>query len=154
MQFDCSGVHVVNEDRYFLFYFENVRFEIIVASKWWCPVWGHFERVHWSVSYAGRIFRIKNSLFRWRMVCSLMSWQCRTRSSLLVGQKDIPFSSRLDCVAVNFMLDRLDTVYLLVCFLKYMEGWWFVKKSGMISWSWSEECKGEFRISCWSFSPL
>ena len=43
-----------------------------------------------------------------------MSWQSSTRSNLSVGQKELPFSSRLDCVAESFMLDKLNTVDILV----------------------------------------
>ena len=43
------------------------------------------------------------------------------------------FSSRLDCVAESFMLDKLNTADILVCFLKCMEGFLLVKKSGKIS---------------------
>ena len=51
-----------------------------------------------------------------------MSWQSSPRSILWVCQKEVPFSSRLDCVAESFMLDKLNTVDVLVCFLKCMEG--------------------------------
>ena len=74
----------------------------------------------------------KNSLFSRRLVYSLMSWQSSTRSNLWVGQKEKPFSSRLDCVTESFMLDKLNTVDILVCFLKCMEGFLLLKKSGMI----------------------
>ena len=77
-------------------------------------------------------FSEKNSLFRRRRVYSLMSGQSSTRSNLLVGQKEIPFSSRLDCVTESFMLDKLNTVDIFVCLLKCMEGFLLVKKSGMI----------------------
>ena len=75
----------------------------------------------------------ENSLFRGRLVYSLMSWQSSTRSNLWVGQNEIPFSSRLDCVADSFMLDKLNTIDILVCFLKCMEDFLLVKKSGIIS---------------------
>ena len=74
----------------------------------------------------------KNSLFSRRLVYSLMSWQSSTRSNLWVGQKEKPFSSRLDCVTESFMLDKLNTVDILVCFLKCMEGFLLLKKAGMI----------------------
>ena len=38
----------------------------------------------------------KNSLFRRREVCSLMSWQSSTGSNLRIGQKERQFSSRQD----------------------------------------------------------
>ena len=43
-------------------------------------------------------------------------------SNLWVGQKEILFSSRLDCVAEIFTSDMLNTVNILVCILKCMEG--------------------------------
>ena len=63
---------------------------------------------------------------------SLMSWQSSTRSNLLVGQNEIPFSRRLDCVTESFVLDKLNTVDICACLLKCMEGFLLVKKSGMI----------------------
>ena len=47
----------------------------------------------------------------------MMTWQSLTRSNLWVGQEEIPFSSRLNCVAESSMLNKLNTVDILVCFI-------------------------------------